>query len=208
MDKILWDIKDKPTNYLEKVSLEALIAYLGGYEFGGRVHLYPGYLEYLQKKYNITLTYGIEKIVLLESRLSDEIGFNTFYDELENYNNTNPEKYKDMNVGIENLYDLLNKMKLRPGMYMGNSKLFRLYHLIKGFEEGMYQCENKKNGFNEKFQMWVERKYNVIVGKAWYRIINFYSEIEEDAIKNFYELLNEFLIQTTGKTLEENAHLV
>ncbi|EFS6816311.1 hypothetical protein HW135_002855, partial [Listeria monocytogenes] len=110
MNKILYKIKDDPTSYLEIISLEALITYLGGYEFGKRVHLYPGYLEYLQKKYNITLTYGIEKILLLESRLSDEIGYETFYIELEKYNSTNPIEYEDMGMEIENLYDLLNKM--------------------------------------------------------------------------------------------------
>ncbi|EFS6816345.1 hypothetical protein HW135_002891, partial [Listeria monocytogenes] len=66
---------------------------------------------------------------------------------------------------------------------------------------------NRKIKFNNEFQKWVEKKYDVTTGQNWYRIINFYSEKEDDAIKVFYQLLDEFLVETTGKNLEENTHL-
>ncbi|MBC1573777.1 hypothetical protein HB900_04850 [Listeria booriae] len=108
----------------------------------------------------------------------------------------------------ETIYKLLYVNRLRHVLIVGSeNKLFRLYHLIHGYESVSNKCGINGEHFSIVFQKWSENKYDVTTRKYWYRIINFYSQTEYESIQNFYELLNEFLIETTGKNLEENAKI-
>lgn len=205
-------IKNDYKNIIGKKSIEALEYYIFGYYQGVKeikdATFFERFLHRLQNKYHVYSYYNWKHIILWQSGLSDELAFNNFYDELDEFMNSDVPKLEITDGRNETIYKLLYFNRLRPILIVGSeNKLYRLYHLIHGYESVSNNSDINGIHFSLQFQKWIENKYSVKTGQDWYRIINFYSEIEEEAIKNLYELLNEFLIETTGKNLEENARL-
>jgi hypothetical protein len=95
-----------------------------------------------------------------------------------------------------NLYEILDKIRERPAMYMGEHSLSALYHFINGF----YMAHNNEtyetpsfDGFND----FVGKFYGKYTTAGWKNLIladHFGNEHE--AVTRFYELLDEFRAQT------------
>jgi hypothetical protein len=101
-----------------------------------------------------------------------------------------------LDVKSEYLYNLLQRIKQRPGMYLGRCSITRLRSLLDGYgmarmELGLPRTdqESKFDGFQE----WIQKKYNITSSHGWDSIILFYSADEKDALNNFFELFEKFL---------------
>lgn len=108
------------------------------------------------------------------------------------------------------LYDLLNKIKQRPSLYLGKRSLSHLHVFLDGYTFARRQLgipiTEQERKF-EEFQEWIEYKFNQADTQSWSRIILFYSEDESDALMRFFDLFEEFLnsqelakVDTTNNT--------
>jgi hypothetical protein len=95
-------------------------------------------------------------------------------------------------VGQTSLYHTLDKMRKRPGMYLGEATITALSNFISGFYEGCnYQIPDSPSfeGFND----FVGKYYGKHTTAGWKNLIlaGHYGN-EAEAITQFYELLDEF----------------
>jgi hypothetical protein len=99
----------------------------------------------------------------------------------------------------EYLYDLLSRIKQRPGMYLGKVSLTRLKMLLMGYsmsrgELGLQLTQQEKQF--AKFQQWIQTKYQVNSSQGWETIILSQVEDEKLAFDLFFELFEEFNLES------------
>ncbi len=80
-------------------------------------------------------------------------------------------------------------------MYLGKKSITRLSMVLTGYslarsELGLEPTEEE--GEFEKFQNWIQEKFNITSNHGWDSIILFYSVDERAAFENFFRLLKEF----------------
>lgn len=99
----------------------------------------------------------------------------------------------------EYLYNLLARIKKRPGMYLGKVSLTRLKMLLMGYsmsrgELGLQLTQEEKQF--AQFQQWIQRKYQINSSQGWETII--LSEVEDEklAFDLFFELFEKFNIES------------
>lgn len=114
---------------------------------------------------------------------------------------------------MSGLYDLIAKIKQRPGMYLGSASISALRFFLLGYHfarrEGGTQITEEESDFYKNFQPWLQKKFQVQTVNSWDRIILLYSVDEKEGFTYFFELLDEFLAR--DKSLENentnSAHL-
>lgn len=94
------------------------------------------------------------------------------------------------------LYELIQKIKKRPSMYLGRRSISNLRSCLASYilarrELGVPQTEQERE-FVE-FPNWIKKKFNTTSCQSWDSIILFYSEDEITALDRFFELFEEFL---------------
>jgi Trp operon repressor len=97
---------------------------------------------------------------------------------------------------MDNLYDLLQKIKKRPAMYLGRHSIFSLQAYLDGYyyarrELGVPLTEQESE-FQE-FLKWIRERFNVETGQLWSSILLFHSTDERSAIDRFFNLFEEFI---------------
>lgn len=95
----------------------------------------------------------------------------------------------------EYLHDVLQRIKQRPGMYLGKCSITRLSMLLAGYamaraELGLPVTEQEKEFGG--FQDWIQERYKINSTHGWDSIILFYSADERDALNKFFELFEKF----------------
>jgi len=88
--------------------------------------------------------------------------------------------------------EILGEIKVRPRMYLSECKLENLYALMNGYMYQIFQEDDIVPEFYQGFQEYIEAKYNVTTGQHWTKIIDFYSENEEEALHKFFQHLEEY----------------
>lgn len=91
---------------------------------------------------------------------------------------------------------LLEKIRVRPAMYLGEKDLTRLEFLLDGY--CLREMEREpgyvhNNGFWDGFCRYVEGYYHVTTTQGWRRIIQFYSVSRADAFDTFFRRYDEYL---------------
>jgi hypothetical protein len=98
----------------------------------------------------------------------------------------------------EYLYDLLARIKQRPGMYLGKVSLTRLKMLLMGYsmsrgELGLQLTQQEKQF--AQFQQWIQTKYQINSSQGWETIILSQVEDEKLAFDLFFELFEQFNLE-------------
>ncbi|MCL1474659.1 hypothetical protein [Argonema antarcticum] len=106
-------------------------------------------------------------------------------------------------------YDLLQKIKQRPSLYLGNRSINHLQVFLDGYtfarrQLGVPLTEEEREF--ENFQEWIEQRFNQPSTQSWARIILFYSEDERDALDSFFELFEDFIHSHHTLKSDEAAH--
>ncbi|MUG96511.1 hypothetical protein F7734_30905 [Scytonema sp. UIC 10036] len=109
---------------------------------------------------------------------------------------------------MSNFYELIQKIKKRPSMYLGKPAISNLRSCLAGYilarrELGISQTEQEKK-FTE-FQEWIQKKFNISSSQSWDKVILFYSEDERTALERFFELFEEF-VSPDNKNLVESQN--
>lgn len=98
-------------------------------------------------------------------------------------------------VPDEYLYEMLERIKQRPGMFLGNCSITRLRAFLDGYmgsrEDLGLPPTQQELEFNQ-FQEWIQTKFKITSSHGWDSIILFYSADERDALNNFFELFDKF----------------
>lgn len=95
-------------------------------------------------------------------------------------------------------YELINKIKQRPSLYLNKRSLSHLKTFIDGYTFALRQANislTEEETKFESFQEWIEQKYNQYSTQDWSKIILFYAEDEAHALDIFFELFQEFIAQ-------------
>ncbi|WP_016953515.1 hypothetical protein [Anabaena sp. PCC 7108] len=94
------------------------------------------------------------------------------------------------------IYEVLQKIKDRPGMYIGKSSITVLRHFLVGYKfarsELGLELKPEDADFYENFQPWIQRHFNVKTSNSWANIILLFTRDEKDALSCFFRLLEEF----------------
>ncbi len=95
----------------------------------------------------------------------------------------------------QNYQELLQQIKKKPGLYIGNASISNLYMFLTGYQFARRQL-NIPTSIEEQefqhFQPWLQEKFGVQTSQSWSQIILFYSANEQDAFERFFNLLHEF----------------
>ena len=111
--------------------------------------------------------------------------------------------HSKLNISSEYLYDLLQMIRKRPGMYLGSCGVTRLRFFLEGYafarlDLGLTETKEEKE-FKE-FSKWVQKRFNIKSNLEWNKIIILHYEDERDAFQVFFTLLAKFCEETTNSS--------
>jgi hypothetical protein len=94
------------------------------------------------------------------------------------------------------LFEILAKIKTKPGMYIGHSSVSDLFFFLAGYnmarrELGVNPTE-RELVFYEGFHEFVQNSYQLHCSNSWAKIIMLYCSDEKQGFDRFFELLEEF----------------
>jgi hypothetical protein len=97
---------------------------------------------------------------------------------------------------MDNFYNLLEKIKKRPAIYLGRNSIFNLQAFLDGYyfarrELGVPLTEQEAE-FQE-FLQWIRQRLKVETGQLWASILLFHSSDERSALDRFFSLFEEFI---------------
>lgn len=103
----------------------------------------------------------------------------------------------------DSVFDLLAKIQKRPSMYLGKPSIYHLRCYLDGWYLGNPNGIAEAQSFS-RFASWVEKKYEVTPNSQnmahWSKVIDFWSTDECQALKRFFELMNEFQENVNSST--------
>jgi hypothetical protein len=91
--------------------------------------------------------------------------------------------------------ELIDKIRQRPGMYLGRPTVNNLYLFLQGFTYARKDDESGDYDVLAGFGDWVQRRYKITSSQGWARIIEFFSGNEADELMLFGKLFDEYLAQ-------------
>ncbi|NEP11782.1 MAG: hypothetical protein F6K14_16535 [Symploca sp. SIO2C1] len=95
------------------------------------------------------------------------------------------------------LFNLLDKIKAKPGLYIGTASITHLRMFILGYcfarsEMGITNTEAESD-FYKNFQPWLQNRLSIRTVNAWDKIILLTCIDEKAAFDYFFQLHDEFL---------------
>lgn len=228
--EILAQIKNQPAQYLRQTSLPHLFVFLNGYKIAKRdldititseeQKFYRDFQPWIQQKLKIKTVNSWANIIQLFC-INDREAFNYFFELLAEFNQgekpseppslkeyawKNPQATSPITAD-NNFYQLLDKIKTRPALYLGKRSIFSLQAFLDGYTFACRQLAipvtEQEQEFAE-FQDWIEKQFNRQSTKSWARIILFYSEDESQAIDTFFQLFKDFLQRESPPMLTQS----
>ena len=108
------------------------------------------------------------------------------------------------------IYEVLQKIKNKPGMYIGKPSITILHHFLVGYqfarsELGIELTEFEAE-FYEHFHFWLQRQFEVRTSNSWANIILLFTRDEKDGFEWFFKLLDEF--KQRDKSLDEEREKI
>ena len=104
------------------------------------------------------------------------------------------------------IYEALQKIKDKPGMYIGKPSITILHHFLVGYQfarsELGIELTESEDEFYEHFHFWVQRRFEVRTSNSWANIILLFTRDEKDGFECFFKLLDEF--KQRDKSLDED----
>ena len=109
------------------------------------------------------------------------------------------------------LYEILGKIREKPGMYIGKPSVSDLFMFLVGYKTARrelgIELTPEEEDFCGEFHGWIEDRFKLKTSNSWAKIIMLYSVDEKDGFFAFFELLDEFQnrhIQPNLNILDEN----
>lgn len=98
---------------------------------------------------------------------------------------------------MRTLFDLMEKIKTKLGLYIGTASITNLRMFILGYrfarsEVGITSTEAESD-FHKNFQPWLQNRLSIRTVNAWDKLILLTCIDEKAAFDYFFQLLDEFL---------------
>ena len=94
------------------------------------------------------------------------------------------------------IFELLERIKEKPGMYLGYPSVQSLFMFLNGYdlarEELGIELTPEEENFYAKFQPWLQKKLGVRSVTSWAKLIMLSCHDEKTGFERFFELLSEF----------------
>lgn len=90
------------------------------------------------------------------------------------------------------IVELIDRIKSRPAMFIGQRSISCLAAFIDGWRYGLSGSVSDEQ-ILLGFQEWVQRRFHVSTTHGWARIILFHSHDEVDALDQFFALFSEYI---------------
>ena len=95
---------------------------------------------------------------------------------------------------------LNEKRTRRLGMFVGASSLSKFADFLRGYEHAVYRLlPDEPDPFLGEFRDWICKRFQTNENIKWETVILRHSLDEEDAVKRFWELLDEFVQRRGGQ---------
>ena len=107
---------------------------------------------------------------------------------------------------MSTLFYLLEKIKTKPGLYLGtasitNLRMFILGYLFARSEVGITNTEAESD-FYKNFQPWLQNRLSIRTVNAWDKIILLTCIDEKAAFDYFFQLLDEFIQRDKSQDID------
>jgi hypothetical protein len=104
------------------------------------------------------------------------------------------------------LFNLLENIKNKPGLYLGRASISSLRMFILGYrfsrsELGIANTESESD-FYKNFQPWLQNRLSIHTVNAWDKIILLTCIDEKAAFDYFFQLLDEFLQRDKSQDID------
>lgn len=93
---------------------------------------------------------------------------------------------------MNHLINVLKKVRENPNKYIGKKSIMRLELFIVGYVLSQRDETGEYSNELEKFQEFVQQKYNITYAVRYSEIIRLCSISDDLAFDKFYDLLDEF----------------
>ncbi len=97
---------------------------------------------------------------------------------------------------MSTLFDLLEKIKTKPGLYLGTASITSLRMFILGYRFARSELSitntETESDFYKKFQPWLQNRLSIRTVNGWDKIILLTCTDEKAAFDYFFQLLDEF----------------
>ena len=104
------------------------------------------------------------------------------------------------------LLAVLESLRRRPGMYIGEPSLTRLAAFLRGYDYARHELLGEPaDPFFISFQEWSEHRFRQ-KNKGWAEAILLQSNSESQAFDRFWELLDEYLVAQGGNGAVGSKH--
>lgn len=107
---------------------------------------------------------------------------------------------------MSGVYEILEKIKAKPGMYLGRPSVSDLFMFLVGYECSRSELEiettEEDDDFYGEFQPWLQKKLGITTVSSWAKMIMLYCHDEKAGFDKFFSLLDEF--KQRDKSLEED----
>ena len=111
---------------------------------------------------------------------------------------------------MSGLLEILEKIRHRPGMYLGQPSVSNLFMFLVGYEiarsEFGTELTEGEQAFHEEFQPWLQQKLNTSSVASWAKLIMLNCPDEATGLNYFFELLDEFQQRASIEKLHSTAH--
>ncbi|NER50804.1 MAG: hypothetical protein F6J92_29865 [Symploca sp. SIO1A3] len=106
----------------------------------------------------------------------------------------------------ENLFELLEKIRQKPGLYIGSPSVTALRYFLVGYkfarqEMGILPTELELD-FYQEFQPWLQRYFQIQTTNSWDKILLFKYIDEKIAFANFFQLLEVFFQRDKSQDID------
>lgn len=104
------------------------------------------------------------------------------------------------------LFEILEKIKARPGMYLGTASVENLFMFLVGYKTARRELEveptEEELEFYGEFQPWLQKQFGIQTNQSWATLIQFRSINEKEAFERFFELLATFRQRNQNEEVE------
>lgn len=100
---------------------------------------------------------------------------------------------------MPDLYDLLQQIEAKPGLYIGEPSISHLYMFLSGYQFARRQMKLPLSPQEETFrtfQLWLQQLLNRQTSASWAQLPLAESNDEAEAFERFYPLWRRFLQET------------
>jgi hypothetical protein len=107
---------------------------------------------------------------------------------------------------MSTLFDLLEKIKAKPGLYLGNASITSLRMFVLGYRFARSELDitntESESDFYKNFQPWLQNRLSIRTVNAWDKIILLTCIDEKAAFDYFFQLVDEFLQRDKSQDID------